>query len=75
MHLTVIHPFSMAAVRDEDGKELEPARDYARGEKINDKAEIDEILKGENAGHVVRTADPRDGPNGTPVTLSPKKSN
>ena len=36
---------------------------------------LEEILKGENAGHVVRTADPRDGANGTPVTISPKKSN
>ena len=59
MHLTVIHPFG----------------DYARGEQISDEDKIDEILKGENAGHVVRTADPRDGANGTPLVFSPKKSN
>jgi hypothetical protein len=41
MHLTVIHPF---------GK-------YKRGDKINDLAQMDLALKGENAHHLIRTAD------------------
>lgn len=44
MHLTVVHPF----------------KDYQRGDKITDEAEISDVLKGENAKHVVKTADPQD---------------
>lgn len=59
MHLTVIHPFG----------------DYARGDKIFDHETMDEVLKGENKHHVVRTADPVDAFNGVPVSVSPAKSN
>lgn len=48
MHLTVIHPFG----------------DYQRGDKIYDEDKIEEILKGENKGHCVRTTDLSEGANG-----------
>jgi hypothetical protein len=48
MHLTVIHPFTRE-VGDE-------AHVYAKGEKIFDEEVIKEILAGENARNVVRTA-------------------
>jgi len=41
MHLTVIHPFGS----------------FKRGDKITDEAQMDMALKGENAGHLIRTAD------------------
>jgi hypothetical protein len=41
-HLTVNHPFG----------------DYVRGDKIKDPAEMKKIMGGENATHVVPTADP-----------------
>ena len=41
MHLTVIQPFE----------------EYKRGDKIKDEAEMEKVLAGENASHVVRTAD------------------
>lgn len=41
MHLTVNHPFG----------------DYVRGDKIKDPAEMKKVMEGENATHVVRTAD------------------
>jgi hypothetical protein len=55
MHLTVIHPFSREE-KDADGKVLTTIT-YAKGEKIWESDEIKEVLAGENAGHVVRTAD------------------
>lgn len=55
MHLTVIHPFSREE-KDADGKVLTTVA-YAKGEKIWEADEIKDVLAGENAGHVVRTAD------------------
>jgi hypothetical protein len=55
MHLTVVHPFSREE-KDPDGKVLDTVA-YAKGEKIFDTDEIKEVLAGENAGHVVKTAD------------------
>jgi hypothetical protein len=49
MHLTVIHPFG----------------DYVRGDKIRDEEKIAAVLEGENKHHIVRTADPEDGMNGS----------
>jgi hypothetical protein len=55
MHLTVVHPFSREE-KDADGKVLETVP-YAKGAKIFDADEIKEVLAGENASHVVKTAD------------------
>jgi hypothetical protein len=55
MHLTVIHPFSREE-KDADGKVLTTIT-YAKGEKIWESDAIKEVLAGENAGHVVKTAD------------------
>jgi hypothetical protein len=55
MHLTVIHPFSREE-KDADGKVLTTVA-YSKGDKIWDADEVKEVLAGENAGHVVRTAD------------------
>jgi hypothetical protein len=55
MHLTVIHPFSREE-KDADGKVLTTVA-YAKGEKIWEQDEIKEVLAGENASHVVKTAD------------------
>jgi hypothetical protein len=41
MHLTVIEPFG----------------DFQRGDKIKEPEKVDEILKGDNSRHVVKTAD------------------
>jgi hypothetical protein len=68
MHLTVIHPFSIASTKDDAGKELAAAKDYARGDKIYDEEKIAEILDGENKSHCVRTADLSDGANGKPFS-------
>jgi hypothetical protein len=53
MHLTVKSPFTIG------GKE------YARGDKIDDQHLIEDVLGGENAHHVIKTADLADGMNGT----------
>jgi hypothetical protein len=55
MHLTVIHPFSREE-KDADGKVLDTIA-YAKGDKIHDADEVKQVLAGENAGHVVKTAD------------------
>jgi hypothetical protein len=59
MHLTVIHPFSREE-KDVDGKVLTTI-EYRKGEKIWEPDEIKEVLAGENAGHVVKTADQMNG--------------
>jgi hypothetical protein len=66
MHLTVIHPFSFQE-KDEAEKPLGTPVSLERGMKIHDAEEIQKILAGENARHVVKTADLGDPVNGTKV--------
>jgi hypothetical protein len=55
MHLTAVHPFSREE-KDADGKVLTTIT-YGKGDKIFEPDEVKEVLAGENAGHVVKTAD------------------
>jgi hypothetical protein len=64
MHLTVVHPFSLQD-KDEAGKPLGAPVELGRGDKIYDAEKIQEVLDGENARHVVKTADQGDQFNGT----------
>jgi len=66
MHLTVVHPFSYQE-KDEAGKPLGAPVSFERGNKIHDPEKVAEILGGENARHVVKTADQGDPVNGTKV--------
>jgi hypothetical protein len=59
MHLTVVSPFSREE-KDADGKVLTTIS-YNKGDKIVDADEVKEVLAGENASHVVKTADAMNG--------------
>lgn len=66
MHLTVVHPFSLQD-KDHEGKPVGAPIAFQRGDKIFDHEDITTVLDGENAKHVVKTADQGDPVNGTKI--------